>query len=376
MSSHSSCLKLALDAKRIVVKVGTSTLTDPHQAVVTKHCVQSVASEIAALWKAKKQVIVVTSGAIGVGMGLLRLKARPTALPKLQAAAATGQGLLIQWYTARFEEEGLHAAQILLTRGDLEDRRRYVNAKGTLETLLRSRVVPIINENDTVSVEEIRYGDNDILSAHVATLINADLLVILTDVDKLIGPSGPLSIVAEITPELERAARGTKKAVSTGGMRTKLEAAKIVTASGIPMVSLNGRGKNNLADLFSKEEIRGTWFLPRGDSSIKEGLRWVAFTGRPQGKIFVDVGAKEALMDHRRSLLASGVRAIEGNFQAGDLVSVSEMGRSQEFARGIVGYSHAEMERIKGLRSDAIAAASGKKAKEVIHRDSLVILRG
>jgi len=251
-------------AKRLVVKVGTSVLTDPHHAVVAKHCVQSVASEVAALRKeAKKELVLVTSGAIGVGMGVLGLKNRPTLLPKLQAAAAIGQGRLMQWYMSRFEEEDLHAAQILLTRGDLEDRSRYGNAKATLETLLASGVVPIINENDTVSVEEIRYGDNDILSAHVAVLIGADLLVLLTDVDHLIGPADPLEVVTEITPEIEKAARGTSKAVSTGGMRSKVEAAKIVMASGISMVLLNGRRPHPLtAGLSPHQQFRGTWFLP------------------------------------------------------------------------------------------------------------------
>lgn len=252
--------------KRIVVKVGTSVLTDEHGARrVAKHRVQSVASEIASVWKdkSKRQVILVTSGAIGVGMGIMNLKSRPTELAKLQAAAATGQGLLMQWYTARLEEEGLHAAQILLTRGDLEDRRRYLNAKATLQTLLETGIVPIINENDTVSVEEIRYGDNDILSAHVAVLAGADLLVLLSDVDKLIGPAEPLHVVTRITPEIERSAQGTTKEVSTGGMRSKLEAAKVVMEKGIPMVMMDGRGRNNLAQvLLHGKKDRGTWFIP------------------------------------------------------------------------------------------------------------------
>ncbi len=249
---------------RIVVKVGTSFLTDPnHLSRVTSHVVQSVASEIAALSKRNKEVILVTSGAIGAGMTVLGLKRRPAELPQLQAAAATGQSLLMQWYASRFKEEGLHVAQILLTRGDLEDSRRKMNAKATILTLLKSGIVPIINENDTVAVEEIRYGDNDILSAHVAVLVGADLLILLSDVDQLIGPEEPLRIITEITPELERFARGTTKAVSTGGMQTKLEAAKVVMGSGIPMALINGRGRNNLVDLFLGGEDRGTWFLPK-----------------------------------------------------------------------------------------------------------------
>ena len=249
-----------MKAKRWVVKVGTSVLTDEKGGQVTRAGVQGIASEIISLCKEGKEVILVTSGAIGIGMGVLELKHRPSELAKLQAAAATGQGKLMQWYTSRMEEEGFHAAQVLLTRGDMEDRQRRHNVKGTLETLLSAGIVPIINENDTVSTEEIRYGDNDLLSAQVAALIGADLLLILTDVDQLVGPDGSFHHVAEITPELERAARGTEKASSTGGMKTKLEAAKIAMAGGIPMAVMNGRGRANLVELLAGAEGRGTWF--------------------------------------------------------------------------------------------------------------------
>lgn len=361
-------------ARRIVVKVGTSVLTDLRQARVTKFSVQSVAREIAIFWHGGREVVVVTSGAIGVGMGILGLRSRPRKLAKLQAAAATGQGLLMQWYTSLFEEQDLHAAQVLLTRADLEDRKRYLNARATLLTLLQAGIVPIVNENDTVSVEEIRYGDNDILSAHVAALVDADLLILLTDVDRLAGPLDPLSIVTEITPEIERAAGGTTKEVSTGGMRTKLQAARIAMESGIPMLLANGRGRANLLEMISKEVDRGTWFLPKKLLSAKR--RWLAFTGRPKGVIAVDPGAKRALVSGGKSLLASGIQRVEGNFREGDLVSVHESARQGEFARGIVRYSHAELEKIKGLKSEAISTLLGRKAQEVIHRDQLVILKG
>lgn len=252
---------IAQKAKRWVVKVGTSVLTDDKKAGVSRHCVQSIASEIVSLCKQGKEVILVTSGAIGIGMGVLGLKTRPTDLAKLQAAAATGQGKLMQWYTSRMEEEGCHAAQVLLTRGDLEDRQRRMNVKATLETLLKAGIIPIINENDTVSTEEIRYGDNDLLSSQVATLVQAGLLLLLTDVDYLIGPDGPLHLVKGITPELERAARGTDKPSSTGGMRSKLAAAQIARAHGIPMAVMNGRGKADLAGLLKGVDGRGTWFV-------------------------------------------------------------------------------------------------------------------
>lgn len=261
MSKQFDPAQLARRAKRWVVKVGTSVLTDGKGGQVTRHGVERIASEMVSLCKQGKEVILVTSGAIGIGMGVLELKTRPSDLAKLQAAAATGQGKLMQWYTGRMEEEGFHTAQVLLTRGDLEDRQRRLNVKATLETLLKAGIIPIINENDTVSTEEIRYGDNDLLSAHVASLTGADLLLLLTDVDHLIGPKGPLHRVKEITPELERAARGTNKPSSTGGMRSKLEAARIARTHGIPTAVMNGRGRASLAKLLTEADGRGTWFI-------------------------------------------------------------------------------------------------------------------
>ncbi len=375
MSSFLNLGEFLSSAKRLVVKIGTSVLIDADHARVTRQRVEAIASEVAALWRERMEVVVVTSGAIGVGMGILNLKKRPAELAKLQAAAATGQGRLMQWYTAHFEKEGLHAAQILLTREDLENHRRYLNAKATLLTLLGARVVPIINENDTVSVEEIRYGDNDILSAQVATLVDADLLALLSDVDRFKTPDGFQTIITEITSGLEAAARGTTKAVSTGGMKTKLQAAKIAMASGIPMVLLNGRSANPLTRPFIQKEFLGTWFVPKKGSGLKGKQRWLGLTGKPKGLLFVDSGAREALASRRLSLLASGIHALEGNFRPGDLVSVAEINRDQEFARGIVSYSSAELEKIKGLKSNAIQALLGRQAQEVIHRDSMVILR-
>ncbi len=245
--------------KRWVVKVGTSVLTDSAQSRVTRERVETTADNIAALRKLGKEVILVTSGAIGIGMGVLELKTRPKELAQLQAAAATGQGKLMQWYTSRMEEKhSLHAAQVLLTRGDMEDGQRSANVKATLETLLKAGIVPVINENDTVSTEEIRYGDNDLLSAQVAVLVKADILVLLTDVDHLRGPQGPLSLIREITPEMEGAARGTDKESSTGGARTKFEAAKSAMKANIVMAVKNGRA----AEIDWENTDNGTWFIP------------------------------------------------------------------------------------------------------------------
>lgn len=250
---------LIAEKRRWVVKVGTSVLTDSAQSRVTRERVEKVADDIAALRKCGKEVILVTSGAIGIGMGVLELKARPKELAQLQAAAATGQGKLMQWYTSRMEEKhGLHAAQILLTRGDMEDGQRSANVKATLETLLNAGLIPIINENDTVSTEEIRYGDNDLLSAQVAVLVKADVLVLLTDVDQLVGPEGPLSLIREITPAMEGAARGTEKESSTGGARTKFEAAKTAMKAKILMVVRNGRAE----EIDWENSDKGTWFIP------------------------------------------------------------------------------------------------------------------
>ena len=258
--------RLAQKAERWVIKVGTSDLTD-QEGKVSRQRVQSLACLVVDLWKQGKEGILVTSGAIGIGMGVLGLKNRPTDLAKLQVAAATGQGKLVQWYTSRMEEQGFHAAQVLLTRGDMEDRQRRLNVKATLETLLAARIVPIINENDTVSTEEIRYGDNDLLSAHVATLVGADFLLILTGVGHLIGLDGqPIHRVPKITQQMEQAARDTDKSYSTGGMKTKLEAAKHAMSQGIPLAVMTTSGFAHLIDVLAEKgsmnpELQGTWFI-------------------------------------------------------------------------------------------------------------------
>jgi glutamate 5-kinase len=290
-----------------------------------------------------------------MGMSILRLEARPKELGLLQAAAAIGQHELMNVYRRSFKERGLNCAQLLLTWEDFDDRKRYLNAKNTLLTLLKLKSVPIINENDTISTDEIKFGDNDRLSALVSNLISADLLIILSDVAGLLDKNkNVIKVVDEITPQIKALACPTDKKTSVGGMITKIEAAKIAVDSGIPCVITDGRKKEGSIQ-------QGTIFLPKkGHLAAKE--RWIAFGTKPKGKIMVDDGAKSALIN-KKSLLSVGISACEGNFDAGDIVSVRDKS-NLEFARGKVGISSGDLEKVKGRRSD----------KEVIHRDNIVIL--
>ena len=377
MSDLDHPMKLLSSARRLVVKVGTSVLTTrEHQ--LDEQRVGHLVGEIARLKETGKELILVTSGAIGAGIGLLGWSGVPKDLARSQAAAAVGQGRLMQVYAQNFSRYNLQVAQILLTRDDLTHRQRYLNAKQTMRTLLTAGIVPIVNENDTVSVEEIRFGDNDELSALVAHLMDAELLVLLTDVDgferrETSRERELIPLVERITPELERWAGGAGRATSTGGMVSKLHAAKMVTASGIPMVLANGTRSGILSTLLLEGRLAGTLFLPAGTERMQARKRWLAFTGKIKGVLWVDRGAKEALVSQGRSLLASGVRRLEGNFRKGDLLSVREEG-GREFARGLVNYTHPELEKIRGLKSQSIEELLGRKADEVIHRNSLVIL--
>ena len=377
MTDPSSPMALALAARRLVVKVGTSVLTGPdHQ--LDEGRIGRLVEDLVLLRQRDREVILVTSGAIGAGIGLLGWPDRPTDLARSQAAAAVGQGRLMELYARRFGSHGVRVAQILLTREDLTHRQRYLNARQTMRTLLKAGVAPIVNENDTVSVEEIRFGDNDELCALVAHLMDAQLLVILTDVDgfeRRVGDKRELiPLVERITPELERWAGPAGRSTSTGGMASKLKAARMVTASGIPMLLANGTKAGILTALLLEGRLAGTLFLPSGKNRIGARKRWLCFTAHPKGALIVDAGAREALLNRGRSLLASGVRRLEGRFRKGDLVSIRDE-QNEEFGRGLVNYPDSELEKIQGLKSEAIAALLGRKAEEVIHRDSLVILK-
>lgn len=362
-------------AERLVVKVGTSSLTHD-TGKLNLHQLEKIIRELADLRNQGKQVILVTSGAVGAGIGKLGLTGKPKTIPEKQAAAAVGQGVLMHMYEKIFAEYGQVVGQVLLTREDLADRQRYLNARHTLFALLQYNALPIVNENDTVAVEEIRLGDNDTLSALVAGLVDADLLVLLTDIDGLydgnpkMNPEARLlSCIKEITPELERLAGGAGSNLGTGGMGTKIQAAKIAMSSGIPMVIGNGARPGILRDIVSGARP-GTLFIPC-ETRLHTKKRWIAFGSDIQGKIRVDAGAKKAILAAGKSLLPIGITAVAGHFEAGNVVGLVGPD-GQEFARGIVNYASWEIEKIKGKNTSEIADCLGHKDyDEVIHRDNL-----
>lgn len=364
--------------KRIVIKLGTSTITHEN-GLLNISSIESIVRQIANLHNSGKEVILVSSGAIGAGIGKLRLKSKPKTIPEKQAAAAVGQGVLMHIYEKLFAEYGQTVAQILLTREDVSHRVRFLNARNAIFTLLENNVIPIINENDAVVVEEIKFGDNDTLSAYVTSLVEADLLILLTDIDGFydsdphINPQAKLiNYINKISPEIEAAAGDTKTKLGTGGMSTKIKAAKIAVTSGASMVIGNGSIPNIITDIISGKTI-GTWFSP-SEKPLNARQRWIAYNTKIKGKIFVDKGAKEAITENKKSLLPSGIIKISGKFSEGQVVSVMNID-DKEFARGIVNYSSNEIDKIKGLNSSQIDIVLGhKNYDEVIHKDNMVIL--
>jgi len=368
------------EAKRIVIKIGTSNLTDKSYRLDPRK-VEKLAKEIVELKKHGKEVIVVSSGAIGAGIGKLGLKQRPRDIKILQATAAIGQNILMSTYDRYFAKYEQTIAQLLLTHEDFFNRQRYLNLKNTLITLLKSGVIPIINENDTVAVDEIKLGDNDNLSALVASNLDADLLVILTDIDGLFtyDPKRSkkaefISIVEELTPEIERIASAGGK-TGVGGMKTKIQAAKVTMKAGIPMVIANGNEENILSRIIAGERI-GTIFLPDAEAKekMKDRKHWLRFASSVKGKIKVDEGAKNALIKNRSSLLASGVIGVEDDFMSGDPVSIVDA-EGVEFAKGITNYSSEEIKKIKGAQSKDFEQILGRKEYgEVVYRGNLVLV--
>ncbi len=365
-------------ARRIVVKVGSSILASVEKGL--HHEVFShLAKEISELKRQGYEIVLVSSGAIAAGMEKLGYKTRPQSITQKQATAAVGQSRLMNIYENYFSRHQQMVAQILLTHDDLSHRRRFLNARNTLLTLLELGIIPIINENDTVVVDEIKVGDNDNLSALVTNLIEADLLIILTNIDGLYDADPRLNpnarcipLIEDIDVDIGGMAGETTSEMSVGGMASKIQAAKKASRFGIPMVIASGTRKEVLHQILRGKEI-GTLFLPKA-TTLSSRKHWIAFNLNPKGDVIVDDGAKKAIVQRGKSLLPSGVVKVRGAFDRGD--SVSCMGpRGKEFARGLVNYSISELERIKGLKTAHIEKVLGYKySDEVIPRDDLVVL--
>ncbi len=364
--------------RRIVIKIGSRVLSDELGDLDSSR-ISGFAAQVAKLRQAGREVIIVTSGAIAAGRSALGLADRPKTIPQKQAAAAVGQSRLMRAYEDAFALHAITVAQLLLTRGDLADRTRYLNARSTLETLLECGIIPIINENDTVAVEEIKFGDNDNLSALVTNLVDAGLLVILTDIDGLYDadprsfPEAKLiSMVKSITKEMERAAGGSGSNLGTGGMATKLAAARKAAKSGAATLIVNGLLPEIIVRGVEGEEV-GTIFLPSA-SSLTSRKHWIAFTLRPQGRVVVDAGASRVLRQDGRSLLPSGVIEVEGEFERGASIRVTDPSGA-EFARGIADYASSEIKLLLGCNSSRIEEILGYRYGDaIIHRDNLVLL--
>jgi len=370
--------ELLKSVKRVVIKIGSRVLTDDagglDSSVIGKIC-----REIAMLRELGKQVVVVSSGAIAAGRSELGLTEKPKTIPQKQAAAAIGQTRLMRAYEEALAPHGLKVAQLLLTSEDLENRQRFLNARATIDTLLGFGVIPVINENDTVVVDEIKFGDNDNLSALVTNVAESDLLLILTDVDGLYSANPAknhdarlIPLVEKITRELERAAGDSGSTVGTGGMATKLAAAKKACENGIPTILLAGKRDGILSAAIRGEEV-GTLFLPSG-TGLNRRKHWIAYTLKPAGRVIVDDGARNVLQKKGKSLLPSGVVGVEGRFERGACVRICGTDGS-EVARGLSDYSSSEIARLAGHKSSEIEELLGYRyADVIIHRDNLVMM--
>ena len=357
------------EARQIVVKVGTSTITDD-SGRSDRSAISHLAGQIAKVRKRGISVTLVVSGAIGAGMGELDLARRPTDMPALQAVAAVGQGQLMRAFHDAFARRDVKTAQVLVTRDDFEDRTRYLNIRNTLRALGEYDAIAVINENDAVAVDEIRYGDNDIIAAHVTNMLGADLLVLLTNVDGVIKDGRVLDVVEQVDSETLALVSGQKSRFGSGGMATKLAAAEIVTRAGVAAVIAPAATPRVLTRLLDGERL-GTVFVP-AHRKVSSRLRWIGQASRPAGTITVDDGAAKAL-GGGKSLLPSGISAVTGTFGKGATVAiVAADGR--EIARGLTNYPSAQIEKIKGLKTDEIDAVLGDKPyDEVIHRNNMML---
>ena len=356
------------EARRIVVKIGTKSITAGDHGRFA-----SVARQVAKLRTDGRQVVIVSSGAIALGFARLGLKARPTQMAELQASAAAGQSRLMHAYEEAFARYGIEVAQVLLTHDGISDRNMYLNARAALEALLGHGCVPIINENDTIAVEEIRFGDNDQLAAMVATLVGADLLVLLTDVEGLLDASGVRLALVEDVDAVKGLVRPHQAGgLSLGGMESKLESARRASLRGLPVAIADARDPELLIALLDGQDV-GTLVLPKG-SPLASRKHWIAFTLKARGVLVVDEGAVRAVCERNSSLLPAGVKSVSGDFSPGDSVSI-QTSDGHEIARGLVRYGSTDAARIAGVKASEIAARLGHHAGDaLVHKDDLVLL--
>lgn len=361
------------NCKRAVLKLGTNILR-ADDGSVDESRMGSVGRIVASLRERGVEIVIVSSGAIGLGMGKLGLKRRPTKLPELQACAAIGQTILMETWQRSFAPHGLTVAQVLLTREDVRGRKRHLAVHDTMEKLLTLGTIPIVNENDTVSADEIKFGDNDILSALVASLIKAELLVILSTAPGLVDREGTgeiVRVVEEITPEIRAMAGGSETATSVGGMITKIDAAQLATTSGCGVFIGSGYRPEILDEIF-EGNADGTFFVPQ-KRGLQSKKRWIAFFERPQGTLMVDEGARSAVVADGSSLLPRGITGFEGDFRKGAIVNIRQNGET--FARGVSTYSSDELKAVIGRGTSELKTTfPDRKHFEAVHRDSLVLL--
>ena len=363
-------------AKRILIKIGSGVLTGENGLDLA--IIENIVDEIAAFTKQGYQFVVVSSGAIASGRHRMGFKHKLQSLPEKQAAAAIGQGRLMRVYSNAFGKHELIVAQMLLTMSDLTERTRFLNTRNTLNMLLEWGVIPIINENDTVAVEELKFGDNDNLASMMANIMEANILINLTNTDGLYDgnpkdkkKSKLIPLVKDITDDIEKAASSVADPVGMGGMKSKVIAARKVTAFGIPFIIVPGKKKGILHEVFSGENV-GTLFLPM-EEHLKSKKHWIAFTLRSRGKLYIDDGARSAITQQGKSLLPGGVLAVEGDFSVGDPVTCLDAS-GQVFAKGLVNYSSRDIDRIKGLKTTKIKQVLGSHPyDEIIHRDNMAV---
>ena len=376
MIMNSIRLETLAHTKKILIKIGSAVLTGSEG--LDLKIIDALVQEMCDLTRRGFSIVLVTSGAIASGKHRLNITGKLKSIPEKQAAAAVGQGRLMRIYSKAFEKNNLFVAQILLTLSDLTDRQRYINIRNTLSTLMEWHVTPIINENDSVAEDEIKFGDNDNLAAMIANIVEADLFINLTATDGLYdcNPSESkkaklIPLVCEITDEIEGMATSETSSVGTGGMKSKIIAAKKVTSIGIPCIIAPGKKKKVLSDIMAGKEV-GTLFLPQ-TSRLNSKKYWIANTLRPRGRLIIDDGAKKALLDKGKSLLPSGITAVEGEFDTGDPVHCMD-GEGNLLAKGLVNYAANDIRKILGLKTPQISSVLGHKDyDEVIHRDNLVI---